>query len=229
MHGARRAGRPRAAGRRAPASARAGAAACSDAELLGVLLDGGLGGAAAHGARRARAPASGRHRPARARSARRRGAARPALAAAAGAGARRARARPARGGAAAGVRRCRCATRRAVYAHFRGRLPQLEREVFYVLLLDGQNRVQARCGSPRARSPPRWCIRARCSRRRSAPRPPRSSWSTTTRAAIPTPSAEDAALTERLRQAGELIGIRVLDHVVIGRGRYVSMAEAGRW
>src|SRR5207302_38577 len=30
----------------------------------------------------------------------------------------------------------------AVYAHFRGRLPQLEREVFYVLLLDGKNRVQ---------------------------------------------------------------------------------------
>src|SRR5437870_3301017 len=30
----------------------------------------------------------------------------------------------------------------AVYAHFRGRLPQLEREVFYVLLLDCKNRVQ---------------------------------------------------------------------------------------
>src|SRR5262249_27929301 len=30
-----------------------------------------------------------------------------------------------------------------VHAHFRGRLPQLDREVFYVLLLDGRNRVQA--------------------------------------------------------------------------------------
>ena len=45
----------------------------------------------------------------------------------------------------------------------------------------------------------------------------------------PTPSAEDRAITERLRQVGELVGIRVLDHVVIGRARYASMAEEGRW
>ena len=45
----------------------------------------------------------------------------------------------------------------------------------------------------------------------------------------PTPSAEDSAITERLRQVGELVGIRVLDHVVVGRGRWVSMAEEGRW
>ena len=45
----------------------------------------------------------------------------------------------------------------------------------------------------------------------------------------PTPSAEDCAITQRLRQAGELVGIRVLDHVVIGRGRWASMAEEGRW
>src|SRR6266849_3817732 len=39
----------------------------------------------------------------------------------------------------------------------------------------------------------------------------------------PEPSAEDEAITARLRQAGELLGIRVLDHVVIGDdGRYVS-------
>jgi len=45
----------------------------------------------------------------------------------------------------------------------------------------------------------------------------------------PTPSAEDRAITERLRQVGDLVGIRVLDHVVIGRARYASMAEEGRW
>ena len=45
----------------------------------------------------------------------------------------------------------------------------------------------------------------------------------------PTPSPEDVALTDRLRRAGELIGIKVLDHVVVGQGRFVSMAEAGRW
>jgi DNA repair protein RadC len=45
----------------------------------------------------------------------------------------------------------------------------------------------------------------------------------------PTPSSEDVALTERLRQVGEVVGIRVLDHVVVGHGRYVSLAEERRW
>ncbi|MCB9594959.1 MAG: DNA repair protein RadC [Sandaracinaceae bacterium] len=43
----------------------------------------------------------------------------------------------------------------------------------------------------------------------------------------PTPSAEDVALTERLARAGELIGIRLLDHVVIGREGYFSFLDAG--
>jgi DNA repair protein RadC len=45
----------------------------------------------------------------------------------------------------------------------------------------------------------------------------------------PTPSAEDIEITRRLRQVGELIGIRVLDHVIIGRGRYLSFVDDGRW
>ena len=43
----------------------------------------------------------------------------------------------------------------------------------------------------------------------------------------PTPSSEDRSVTRQLRSAGELIGIDVLDHVVVGEGRYVSFAEAG--
>jgi DNA repair protein RadC len=43
----------------------------------------------------------------------------------------------------------------------------------------------------------------------------------------PEPSAEDVALTRRLGQAGTLMGIEVLDHVVLGRGRYVSLKERG--
>jgi DNA repair protein RadC len=38
----------------------------------------------------------------------------------------------------------------------------------------------------------------------------------------PEPSAEDKALTSRLTQAAELLGIRILDHVVIGDERYAS-------
>ncbi|BCA53436.1 UPF0758 protein [Nitrospira sp. KM1] len=43
----------------------------------------------------------------------------------------------------------------------------------------------------------------------------------------PTPSPEDHELTARLVSAGELLGIRVLDHVVMGDGRYVSFADCG--
>ena len=43
----------------------------------------------------------------------------------------------------------------------------------------------------------------------------------------PTPSAEDRSVTRQLRSAGELVGIEVLDHVIVGEGRYVSFAEAG--
>jgi DNA repair protein RadC len=43
----------------------------------------------------------------------------------------------------------------------------------------------------------------------------------------PSPSAEDRAVTRQLTAAGELVGIEVLDHVVVGEGRYVSFAEAG--
>ena len=43
----------------------------------------------------------------------------------------------------------------------------------------------------------------------------------------PSPSNEDLAITRRLKEAGELIGIPVLDHIIIGDGQYVSLAERG--
>ena len=43
----------------------------------------------------------------------------------------------------------------------------------------------------------------------------------------PEPSAEDLALTRRLAAAGTLLGVEVLDHVVLGAGRYVSLKERG--
>lgn len=43
----------------------------------------------------------------------------------------------------------------------------------------------------------------------------------------PTPSVEDRRLTDRLVTAGEVLGIRVLDHMVIGDGRYVSFSDEG--
>ena len=43
----------------------------------------------------------------------------------------------------------------------------------------------------------------------------------------PEPSPEDHEVTARLCAVGELVGIRVLDHVVIGDGCYVSFLERG--
>ncbi len=43
----------------------------------------------------------------------------------------------------------------------------------------------------------------------------------------PTPSPEDRAVTDQLVAAGRLLDIPVHDHIIVGRGRFVSFAEAG--
>jgi DNA repair protein RadC len=43
----------------------------------------------------------------------------------------------------------------------------------------------------------------------------------------PTPSPDDIQVTEQIVQAGKLLDIEVLDHLVIGRQRYVSLKERG--
>jgi DNA repair protein RadC len=45
----------------------------------------------------------------------------------------------------------------------------------------------------------------------------------------PTPSSYDDVLTKRLREAGELLGIPVHDHVILGEGSYYSYQEKGRF
>jgi DNA repair protein RadC len=43
----------------------------------------------------------------------------------------------------------------------------------------------------------------------------------------PEPSIDDTRLTERLAEAGLLMGINVLDHVILGDARYFSYREKG--
>jgi len=43
----------------------------------------------------------------------------------------------------------------------------------------------------------------------------------------PTPSREDIEVTKRLSECGKLLGIQVLDHIIIGDKRYVSLKEKG--
>ena len=42
----------------------------------------------------------------------------------------------------------------------------------------------------------------------------------------PQPSQEDNAMTERLREAGKLLAVPVLDHIIIGDGSYFSYRDS---
>ena len=42
-----------------------------------------------------------------------------------------------------------------------------------------------------------------------------------------TPSEEDVRITERLVRAGNIIGIKALDHIIIGGGSFFSFSDRG--
>ena len=45
-----------------------------------------------------------------------------------------------------------------------------------------------------------------------------------------TPSRDDLLMTERVRRSGELLGIHLLDHIILGdHGAFYSLREDGRW
>lgn len=103
----------------------------------------------------------------------------------------------------------------------------LRAEEFRALLLDGKHRVMREVTISRGTLT-------------SSPVHPREAFRTAIRegaAAVvfvhnhpsgdPSPSADDLAITRRLCEVGDLVGIRVLDHLVIGDDRYVSLADRG--
>lgn len=115
----------------------------------------------------------------------------------------------------------------AVFDHFREKLADLNKEKFLVLMLDSKNRIlremEISVGSLTASIVH-----------------PREVFSPVLRESAasiilihnhpsgdPRPSREDLDITERLRKAGELLGIRVLDHVIIGSEGYTSFADQG--
>jgi DNA repair protein RadC len=116
---------------------------------------------------------------------------------------------------------------RDVYRHFRARLAGLRHETFHVVLLDMKNRllndVKISEGSlSTAIVHPREVFRPVIEESAAAVILVHNHPS-----GDPTPSPEDLALTTRLRAAGEVIGIRVLDHVIIGADGYASLVERG--
>lgn len=45
----------------------------------------------------------------------------------------------------------------------------------------------------------------------------------------PTPSKEDIEITKRIQKAGELLGIPLLDHIILGDGTFISLKENGNF
>ena len=43
----------------------------------------------------------------------------------------------------------------------------------------------------------------------------------------PTPSTQDLEITKRLEDVGDLVGIKLLDHIIIGYNKYISLKEKG--
>jgi DNA repair protein RadC len=43
----------------------------------------------------------------------------------------------------------------------------------------------------------------------------------------PAPSREDINTTKRLKEVGNLIGIKLMDHIIIGDNKYISLGEQG--
>ena len=43
----------------------------------------------------------------------------------------------------------------------------------------------------------------------------------------PTPSKEDIDVTKRLEEVGKLMGVNLLDHIIIGYNKYISLREYG--
>ena len=117
---------------------------------------------------------------------------------------------------------------RSVFEYLEPEVNGLEKEHFYAMLLDSKNRLireevvsvgtlTASLVHPREVFRP--AIRDAAASIIVAHNHPSGD---------PTPSAEDLEITARLRKAGEVIGIPMLDHVIIGAGTYVSLAERGR-
>jgi DNA repair protein RadC len=116
---------------------------------------------------------------------------------------------------------------RDVYRHYRGRLEALRQEAVYVVLLDAKNRIVGEAKVSEG------SLSAAIVHPREVFRPVIEE----SAAAVilvhnhpsgdPTPSAEDLAITQRLRQVGDVMGVRVLDHLIIGAGCYTSFVERG--
>ncbi len=114
-----------------------------------------------------------------------------------------------------------------VFEHFRSALRPLAKECFWDVLLDGKNRIIS-------------TVRVSEGSLTSSLVHPREVFRPAIREAAasvlfvhnhpsgdPAPSQEDIQITRRLVETGKIVGIRVLDHVIIGGFKYFSFADQG--
>ena len=116
---------------------------------------------------------------------------------------------------------------REVYDYLLHTLRDLKKEVFQVIFLNGRNEViQARTlfeGSLTSSAVyPREVIKSALEHHAAA-----IVFAHNHPSGDPTPSSQDLTITRDLFLAAKLMGIKVLDHLVIGRNRYYSFADQG--
>ena len=118
-----------------------------------------------------------------------------------------------------------CGSAEQVFRWVSPELAGLERERFLILLLDGKHRLQRMeqisegtltTSLVHPREVFRSAVRESAAALIAVHNHPSGD---------PEPSAEDLEVTRRLRRAGRLLGIPLLDHVVVGAGRYVSLRD----
>ncbi len=114
-----------------------------------------------------------------------------------------------------------------LFRYMRERLASEQREHFYCLMLDTKHRIlreeHVAVGSlSESVVHPREVFKAAISESAAA-----VIFVHNHPSGNPEPSPQDRRLTQRLSQAGELVGIRVLDHLIVGAAGYFSFAEHG--
>lgn len=114
-----------------------------------------------------------------------------------------------------------------VFQHFHPILRHAHQECFAVLLLDGRQRVLGK------RVISRGTLTASLVHPREVFRPALAACAASLvlvhnhPSGDPTPSTEDCSVTRRLVGAGELLGVRVVDHIVVAESGYVSLRDEG--
>ena len=114
-----------------------------------------------------------------------------------------------------------------VYLHYYRRFKNLRKEVFRCAMLDAKNRIFKDCRISEGTLTnslihPREAFRDAIKESAAS-----VIFVHNHPSGDPSPSCEDILITERLTSVGEIVGIRVLDHVIIGDEKYTSMMEKG--